>query len=130
MKKYDPEGLNDAYNDKSRLLYQKQHSQYPKHIEQYFDTRHSVIRFTDAQRKDLRDAFEKFDEQNVGVIEPVKLKQEFLKYGYDKSSPPLFSMLSWIADASAYAEEVEALARCVLFGRDEAVRSLLRCIEL
>lgn len=69
----------------------------------YFDTRHSVIQFSEEQRKDLRDAFEKFDMHNTGVLEPIKLKEEFLKYGYDKSNPPLFSMLCWIADASAHA---------------------------
>lgn len=43
--------------------------------------------------KELRDAFDKFDEKNTGVLIPNNLRHEFKRMGYDKTNPPLYSML-------------------------------------
>lgn len=56
--------------------------------------------------KALRDAFDKFDEKNTGVWDPRDLKREFKKFGYDKSNPPLYSMICWIADANNFSGTV------------------------
>lgn len=68
-----------------------------------FDPRQSTIKFTDEQMKNLRDAFDKFDEKNTGVWDPKDLKKEFKKFGYDKMDPPLYSMLCWITEANNYS---------------------------
>ena len=73
LKEYDQELIDNRY--KERQLYEKQHSKLPETLEyQFFDTRHSSIIFDDLQIKQLREAFEKFDDNNSGVMEVKRLK--------------------------------------------------------
>ena len=63
------------------------------------DLRGSVIQFSAEQRQELKDAFDKFDEGNRGILQPQMLLEEFRKLGYELTNPPIFSMLTWITDA-------------------------------
>ena len=85
------------------MLYEKKKTALPNEMEFNFDPRGSMIKFSEDQLKGLRDAFDRFDEKNTGVCDPLELKSEFKKSGCDKSNPPLYSMICWIADANNFS---------------------------
>ncbi len=65
------------------MLYEKQGTNMPNQLEQSFDPRSNVIRFSAEQIQELKNAFDKFDEGNTGILKPCMLKDEFRKLGYD-----------------------------------------------
>ena len=75
----------------------------PNEVGFTFNFKTAGLGLDDAKVADLYESFEKFRSNNIEVFQPKQMKQAFKNYGFDKTKPEMYSMITWITDANEFS---------------------------
>jgi Ca2+-binding EF-hand superfamily protein len=89
--------------EKLSKLYSDKKSTMPKQVDFTFDIKYSGIEITEQIREQIKDSFDKFNSDNLTVFQPVEMQKYFKQYGYDKTNPAMYSMISWVVEANEFS---------------------------
>jgi hypothetical protein len=100
-KGYDPKKMDDVY--KQGLTYELGRTEMPRAVSFTFDWKISGFEITDEALESIKESLAKFNSENDPNVYPGQLKDHFLKHGFNKTRPAMYSMISWITDANQFS---------------------------